>query len=320
MPFKNEARYLRETLESIIQQTEERFELIAVNDHSNDNSVDILQQYEKIDSRIHMLNSVQHGIIPALQIAHQNASGRFITRHDADDIMPSHKLYELKTLLSQVGRGHVATGRVEYFSDTSVSEGFVKYANWLNSLCGNNNHQQHLFKECVIASPNWMMFMEDFNTIDAFDESIYPEDYHMVFKLFEQRMTIVSSKKTTHLWRDHPLRASRTSEHYKDQKFFPLKIDFFKKMHGENNLNLWGAGPSGKKLAKILLEKKIAFNWVTNNEKKIGQHIYGIEIHHFKTLKEKINENLIISVTQKNALEDIVSYLHKINFKNYFEF
>ena len=42
MPFKNEELFIEETLQSIISQSEENFELIAIDDHSTDNSFHIL--------------------------------------------------------------------------------------------------------------------------------------------------------------------------------------------------------------------------------------------------------------------------------------
>jgi glycosyltransferase involved in cell wall biosynthesis len=320
MPFRNAALYLPAALDSVLSQREEDFELIAVDDFSEDNSLEILRQYANKDKRIQLHSNEERGVIGALEKAYKNVSGQLITRFDADDLMPEHKCEELKALLLQAGRGSLSTGRVQYFSDEGLSEGFVNYANWLNALCDNDNHEDQLFKECVIASGNWMAFKEDLDAINAFSDSYYPEDYHLVFKIFEAGYKIVSSKKVTHLWRDHALRASRVSEHYKDQKFYPLKLDFFIKFYGTENINLWGLGASGKRLARELLEREISFHWVTNNEKKIGQSVYGVDVEHFGSLKDRTDEKLIISVTQRGAVEEITHFLDEIDFKKVFEF
>lgn len=320
MPFKNESKFLVKTIDSILSQTEPHFELIAVDDHSEDDSYKIIENYAKLDKRIKLFTNNGAGTIDGLKTAYSKISGTLISRMDADDIMPKYKLAELKLTLLEKGRGYVSTGRVEYFSDNDLSQGFINYAEWLNHLCETKSHRKELFKECVIASPNWMVFKDDFDNIGGFSDAVYPEDYQLVFKMFEGNLKVVSSNKITHLWRDHELRASRTQEHYKDQKFYPLKLDFYIKFYGTEKNSLWGTGPSGKKLAKELIKRNIEFHWVTGSERKIGEIIYGVKVHHFDTLKNHTNKRVIISVTQKGSKAEIIDYLNKINVNAYDEF
>jgi len=311
MPFKNEGKFLRKTLETILNQ-EVDFELIAVDDHSSDGSWELI---EGIDKQFKLFKNEGRGTIDALKTAYKKSSGDFITRMDADDLMPKNKLKELKRILIAAGRGHVSTGRVEYFSDGELGAGFIKYADWLNGLCERDDHFTHIFKECVIASPNWMMYREDFEKIGGFGDSIYPEDYHLVFKMWQAGLKVVSSDCITHLWRDHAGRASRNLEVYRDQKFYDLKLDFFLKTKCDD-ITLWGAGPSGKKLAKKLLERRVEFRWVTGNLRKVGKFIYGVEIK----LLDEVKDNVILAVTQKDASDGIVKFLKDREIDNYYFF
>lgn len=320
MPVKNEEAFLKEALDSLMAQSESQFELIAVDDGSNDKSLAILKSFASKDKRIRVFENTGNGVIEALQLAYSFATGQLITRQDADDVMPVNKLQELKKVLMNHGPGAISTGLVTYFSQQELGEGFKNYALWLNGLCENKSHDVQLYKECVIASSNWLMYRQDLQKIGAFENLVYPEDYHMVFRLFENHIKIISSPQVTHHWRDHPARASRTSDLYKDQKFYPLKVEYFLRLQGADKLNLWGAGPSGKQLAKELLSKNVSFDWLTNNPKKIGQEIYGVKLQHFDCLKERSDEKLIISVTQRGAVTEIKKYLEDIEFKNYFEF
>ena len=92
MPVKNAALFLRECLDSIVNQEESNFELIAVDDHSTDSSLKILEEYQKKDPRIQVYKNKEHGIIAALRLAYKKSSGILITRMDSDDIMSLHKL------------------------------------------------------------------------------------------------------------------------------------------------------------------------------------------------------------------------------------
>ncbi|OUR97914.1 hypothetical protein A9Q84_06885 [Halobacteriovorax marinus] len=320
MPFKNESAHLKETIESIQNQTYSNFEVIAIDDHSSDNSYEFLEEVSKSDPRFSVYKNTGTGIIEALKTASQHILGDYVTRQDADDLMPSTKLENLLELLKNAGRNHIATGRVEYFSHKDMGNGFLKYENWLNSLCENDNHYSQIYKECVLVSSNWLLYIEDFNKLGGYQDAIYPEDYHFVFKLFTHDFKIVSSKNVTHLWRDHEHRASRNLEQYRDQKFFPLKVQFFKEIVGVEKICLWGAGPTGKKLAKELIKNEIPFIWITNNEKKIGKNIYGVKVQHFSDLEHLLDHHLIISVTQRDAIASIFEYLESIHFKNHYEF
>lgn len=320
MPVKNEAMYIKALIESLHLQTFSNFELIAIDDHSIDDTFKILSDFSVLDKRIRVFKNNGDGIIAALQTAYTNASGDYITRQDADDIMPAKKLEILRNTLDHSGPGSVATGKVHYFSDGELKQGFINYANWLNSLCENDTHYQAIFKECVLASANWMMKRVDFDLVGAFNHAIYPEDYHFVFRLYENNIKIKSSDIITHLWRDHPLRASRTLPQYQDQKFYALKVNYFKRIHGEQEVCLWGAGPSGKKLAKELKQQNVSFKWVTDNKKKIGKIIYDSKIDSPEYLRCNNKLTVLIAVTQKNSLKEITTYLQQIKISKFHEF
>lgn len=52
VPVYNVARYLGECLDSVINQTLDDIEIICINDGATDNSLEILEEYAKKDSRI----------------------------------------------------------------------------------------------------------------------------------------------------------------------------------------------------------------------------------------------------------------------------
>lgn len=87
MPVYNAERYLREAIESVLQQTYTNFELLLVDDRSSDNSVALCKEYEEKDSRIILLeNDTEiHGPGPARNIGLEHATGEHIYFMDADD-------------------------------------------------------------------------------------------------------------------------------------------------------------------------------------------------------------------------------------------
>ncbi len=85
MPVKNAAPFLDECIESIISQSYSNWELLAVNDNSTDETLEILKRFSTLDSRITAVNNRKNGIIEALKTGYNISKGAFITRMDADD-------------------------------------------------------------------------------------------------------------------------------------------------------------------------------------------------------------------------------------------
>lgn len=94
MPVYNSEKFLREAIDSILNQSYKDFELILVNDGSTDKSSDICDEYSKIDSRIHVINQVNGGISNARNSGLKVAKGEFIVFSDNDDIFSVDLLKE----------------------------------------------------------------------------------------------------------------------------------------------------------------------------------------------------------------------------------
>ena len=117
-----------------LSQSYSNWELLAVNDHSTDDTLEILRRFSTIDPRIRIINNRKNGIIEALKTGYTISKGTLVTRMDADDIMPEVKLERLQQLLTASGKGFVASGLVKYFSDKPLGNGYIKYEQWLNEL------------------------------------------------------------------------------------------------------------------------------------------------------------------------------------------
>ena len=85
MPVYNGEKYLKESIESILNQTYSDFEFIIINDHSTDNTEQIIKSYK--DARIrYLINESNLGVARSLNKGLALAQGNYIARMDADDI------------------------------------------------------------------------------------------------------------------------------------------------------------------------------------------------------------------------------------------
>lgn len=260
MPVKNAEPFLLECLGSILKQTFPDWELIVVEDHSTDNSLEMLQEYAHSESKINLYQNRQSGIISALQMGLEKCSGSYITRMDADDRMPADRLQKMYMAIAGKKKKSIVTGLVKYFSDHPVSPGYQKYEKWLNRINIEGKQWENIYRECVIASPNWMVRKEDLVNIGGFNNLSYPEDYHMVLKWYQHGFSVFVVPGTTLYWREHPQRTSRNSENYGQEAFFDLKINtFIKHDLKSDNLVIWGDNEKTKLTAQILERRKIPF-------------------------------------------------------------
>ncbi|MFT6166381.1 MAG: glycosyltransferase involved in cell wall biosynthesis [Vicingaceae bacterium] len=317
MPVKNAGLYLEDCIISIQSQTESNWELIAVNDGSEDNSEDILNWFSAVDERIQYIKNKGSGIIDALKCGYAISHGDMIHRMDADDLMVPEKLSLLKEKLLSVGKGNIATGKVKYFAAEGINDGYLNYQNWLNDLCNTDSHWRELFKECVIASPNWLMFRTDFEKCGGFNSEIYPEDYDLVFRMYQAGLKVTAVDAVTHLWRDHQERSSRNDDNYAAYTFFEIKLRYFLSLKYDSNrpLMVWGAGKKGKDLAKKLQAENIPFTWVSNNPKKHGKEIYDQLMESFESIATKDSPQIVITVALKSAKSEIMGFLEKLHLK-----
>lgn len=86
IPAYNADSFLRETLDSCLDQTEDDIEVIVVNDGSTDGTVELLNHYQKKDKRILPIHLAQNsGRSEARNVGNAAARGKFILVLDADD-------------------------------------------------------------------------------------------------------------------------------------------------------------------------------------------------------------------------------------------
>ena len=95
IPIYNAESYLQECVDSVLAQTFTGFELILVDDGSNDNSANICDEYAKVDNRIKVIHQTNGGVSSARLKGLQIAQGEWVCFIDSDDTIPSDSLSSL---------------------------------------------------------------------------------------------------------------------------------------------------------------------------------------------------------------------------------
>ena len=121
MAVYNGERYLRQSVESILNQTYSDFEFIILDDGSNDSTLSILNEYAPRDRRMVLVrNETNIGLARSLNLGLELAQGEYIARMDADDIsMPERLAVQVAYLETHSDIG--VLGSKAYFVDDEMS-------------------------------------------------------------------------------------------------------------------------------------------------------------------------------------------------------
>lgn len=102
MATYNGEKYLRQQIDSILEQTFQHFELIVVDDASTDGTLSILEEYVARDERIHVFPAEKNlGLVANFERGLRQSKGDFIAFSDQDDIFRKDKIELLLTALKE---------------------------------------------------------------------------------------------------------------------------------------------------------------------------------------------------------------------------
>lgn len=97
----NTEKYLRECLDSILNQSYKNFELLIVDDGSTDSSGCICDEYAEKDSRVRVIHTENQGVLLARKTAFENARGDYFIVFDSDDTVSPELFSRLSEKIEQ---------------------------------------------------------------------------------------------------------------------------------------------------------------------------------------------------------------------------
>lgn len=102
IPIYNAEKYLRDSIQSVLNQTYRDWTLYLINDGSSDDSLSIMQEYAEKDNRIVIVNDgLNKGLIARLNQSIKMCTSKYYSRMDADDIMCITRIDEQVKLLEE---------------------------------------------------------------------------------------------------------------------------------------------------------------------------------------------------------------------------
>lgn len=178
VPVYNVAPFLRKCIDCIIAQSFADFELLLIDDGSQDKSADICNEYALKDDRIHVIHQVNAGVTAARRKGVEAAKGDWLCFVDGDDVLPENALLDLYNNCST--GVDIVVGSQFYMIDeqgTKIREicGQSSLGDWNSidflkallegriplSVCG-KLYRRGLFDSSVLDLPKSMPYGEDY--------------------------------------------------------------------------------------------------------------------------------------------------------------
>jgi len=197
MPVYNSEKFLRESIESILNQTFKNFEFIIINDCSIDNSLKIIKEFMKKDKRIILLNNKKN----LAQAKTRNrglkiAQGKYIAMLDSDDMAMRNRL-QVQFYYLEKNPDIFLVGSSAIYIDENGKETrrFKKYDDYKMLAW-------RLPKSCSIIHPSIM-----FRNARKFwynQEFKYANDYNLYLDLLSQGKNLTNIPQFLVKYRVHP--------------------------------------------------------------------------------------------------------------------
>lgn len=261
IPNYNYAQYIRQALDSVVQQTYPNIELIIVDDVSTDNSINEIEKW--IDNysgnkQINFIkNKVNLGLPGSCNVILQNARGKYFQTLDADDIILPEKIEKQVALFSTKNNIALVYSNIQIID----ADGKIINPDYLNQIgyeeknMPEGNIFEALFDFNFVPLPSVLVNTEMAQAIGGFDGNLQVQDYYMWLKLSEKHEALFLKEKTAY-YRSHLASMSRSSKTNPRsvESVLNIKYKYFKS--------------STKKVQKVI-EKNIHFSAAYLYEHKI---------------------------------------------------
>ncbi|HEY6559454.1 MAG TPA: glycosyltransferase [Polyangiaceae bacterium] len=298
VPVRSAERTLASALCSVVRQSERDWECWIIDDGSQDGSLPIARAFAAADSRFRVLSQPALGIVPALNQGLASSRGRYVVRFDADDLMHRQRLALQRQALERDDELAGVGCHVRLFPRAALTDGLRAYETWLNSIEDPKQVEREAFVECPLAHPTWCM-KRDVLRHFGYRETPWAEDYDLILRMLAAGEKLAVVPRRLLLWRDGPVRLSRTHDRYTVERFTECKAAFLCRtlLADTGNYVLWGYGGTGKALARALaLRGKHPSHIVELHRGRIGQRIAGAPVIAPEALRDLPARPIVASV------------------------
>lgn len=194
IPLYNKELSILRTIQSVLEQTVQDFEIVVINDGSTDKSAELVKGIR--DSRLRLINQENKGVSAARNRGIKEAKYEWIAFLDGDDIWKNNHLEEIKRMMEKLPEFKV------YVTSFNYSD---------NRVCFKHSRQSRIFivknyflesiRENIIWTSIVVINRECFNKVGTFKENLNRGEDLDLWARIAQKYTIIKSSEITATYR-----------------------------------------------------------------------------------------------------------------------
>jgi len=311
LPFRNETAYLPECLASIQAQTLEAWELIAIDDGSDDGSPALVAALAAEDGRVRLLRPGRVGLVAALNRGIAEARAPLVARMDADDVMHPDRLRAQHDLLRERPEIALAGTRVELFPADEVRGGYHEYVRWQNDVVTPGQVAREIYVESPFAHPSVMARAAVLRAAGGYADGPFPEDYELWLRLHAAGHRMAKVARVLLRWRERAGRTSRVDGRYARDAFDRLRADYLvrdPRLARGREVVVWGAGRRSRLRARLAIERGIQpVAWIDIDPRKIGQRVWEWPVHPPEWLAGRSPRPFILVYVNNHGARELIA-------------
>ena len=300
VPIYNVEKYLRECIDSIINQTYRNLEIILVDDGSPDSCGKICDEYAKKDVRIKVIHKENGGLSDARNAGMYVADGKYLIFVDSDDYMVMEGIEYLYKLISS-NDADIAIGGVERFNDLDKATVSSSYTGAIKEKTMNKTEaMKDVFLDGCAA---WArIYKKSIHNGICFPKGEINEDEAIVLQILERCTKIVKSNFVVYKYRFRPNSITSVDFNIK-------KLDWY--YHCKENLEfIENNFPGLTEYAGKRYYSSIIFSLVSisQSDKNEFRNVLPVILNEFKCRYKNIKRSKLISRREKIDAKGIMLF------------
>lgn len=217
IPLYNKELSIQNTIQSVLEQTYQEFEIIVVDDGSTDNSAERVREIS--DSRVKLVQQKNQGVSAARNKGIQEARHEWIALLDGDDLWKHNHLEEILRMMHEFPDEKVYVTSFKYSNNQAMYE-----HNRPSSIFKIKNYFKEALKEKLVWTSIVVINKECFDKVGMFNEGLsYGEDLDLWARL-ARCFTIVKSSNITAIYRIEAENRSNKSFDIKKSRVYHLNL------------------------------------------------------------------------------------------------
>jgi glycosyltransferase involved in cell wall biosynthesis len=308
LPVRNEERFLPSALGSLFRQTLTSWELVAVDDGSDDRTAEILADAAKRDPRVRLFRPSRRGLVSALNTGLYACNAPLVARMDGDDISHPRRLEFQADLLNNEPKTGLVACDFRHFPRNGLRSGMLAYEKWQNGLSSHDAILRDLFVESPFVHPSVMFRKEPVLAVGGYRDMGWAEDYDLWLRLAEAGTRFARLPRTLLFWRERLERATRTMPEYTAEAFRACKAHHLKQgfLKGICEVTLAGAGLEGRAWYRTLQKEGIrVVRWIDVDPRKVGHSLHSAPVVGAGEVKAVNGARMLVTVGTRGSRDQV---------------